>query len=109
MKNPVHLREIAMEIERYSPVTNMLSAFRLLAIGEYLELKAGQSVIDCGCGSGEVLCLWAKYFGISGVGVDTDASAIANARALAEREGVTDKVQFVCGNVREYEIGGGAL
>jgi cyclopropane fatty-acyl-phospholipid synthase-like methyltransferase len=105
MKNTPDLLEILRETEQYSPVTNMLSASRLLAIGNYLELKPGQSVIDCGCGSGEVLCLWAKYFGTSGLGVDTDAPAIASAGELAEREGVTDKVQFVCGNMRDYELG----
>jgi len=104
MKNTTNLLEIVLETEQYSPHTNMLSAFRLLQIGNYLELKPGQTVIDCGCGCGEVLCLWAKYFGTSGVGVDCDAPAIANATALAERGGVTDKVQFVCGNMREYEM-----
>jgi len=88
----------------FSPVTSMISASRLLAIGNYLELTAGQTVIDCGCGSGEVLCLWAKYFGTAGVGVDVSAPAIANATALAERAGVADRAQFACGNVREYEM-----
>ena len=105
LKNTTNLLEIVTEAEQYSPQTNMLSAFRLLEIGSYLELKAGQTVIDCGCGRGEVLCLWAKYFGTSGVGVDTDGPAIANAAALAERGGVTDKVQFVHGDMREYEMG----
>jgi len=104
VKNTTNLLEIAMEAEQYSPVTNMLSASRLLAIGNYLELRVGQTVIDCGCGRGEVLCLWAKYFGISGVGVDASASAIANATALAEREGAGDKVHFVHRNMREYEM-----
>ncbi len=103
VKNTTNLLEIVLENERYSPQTNMLSAFRLLQIGNYLELKPGQTVIDCGCGRGEVLCLWAKYFGTSGVGVDCNASVIADAAALAKRGGVTDKVRFVCGNVQEYE------
>ena len=104
MKSTTDLLEIVMETEQYSPVTNMLSASRLLAIGNYLELKAGQAVIDCGCGSGEVLCLWAKYFGISGVGVDASARAVSNATALAERGGAADKVRFVHANMREYEM-----
>ena len=105
MKDTTNLLEIVMEAEQYSPYTIILSAFRLLEIGRYLELKAGQTVIDCGCDNGEALCLWAKYFGTSGVGVDANASAIANATALAEREGVSDKVQFVHSNMREHEMG----
>jgi len=104
VKNTTNLLDILMEDEQYSPVTKILSASRLLAIGNYLELKAGQTVIDCGCRGGEVLCLWAKYFGTSGVGVDGGASAVASGTAMAERGGVADKVRFVRGNVREYEM-----
>jgi cyclopropane fatty-acyl-phospholipid synthase-like methyltransferase len=104
MKKTANLLEIVLENERFSPRANMLSAVRLLQIGNYLELRAGQTVIDCGCGRGEALCLWAKYFGTQGVGVDRDASSIADATALAEREGVTNKVQFVHRDMREYEM-----
>jgi len=104
VKNTINLLDIVLENEQYSPHANMLSAVRLLQIGNYLELKSGQTVIDCGCGRGEALCLWAKYFGTCGVGVDRHAPSIADATALAEREGVTDKVQFVHGDMREYEM-----
>ena len=105
MKNTTNLLEIVKENEQYSPNANMLSAFRLLQMGNYLELKEGQTVIDCGCGRGEALCLWARYFGTAGVGVDRHAPSIADARALAERTGVTDKVEFVHGKMQEYEMG----
>ena len=104
MKNTTNLLETVLENEQYSPHHNMLSAFRLLQIGNYLELKAGQTVIDCGCGRGEALCLWAKYFGTSGVGVDRDAPGLAEATALAKREGLGDRVQFVRANMQEYEM-----
>ena len=104
MKNTTNLLEIVLENERYSPHANMLSAFRLLQIGIYLELKPGQTVIDCGCGRGEALCLWAKYFGTLGVGVDRHAPSIADATALAEREGLSDKVRFVLATMRDYEM-----
>jgi len=103
VKSTVNLLEIVLENDQYSPHHNMLSAFRLLQIGDYLELEPGQTVIDCGCGRGEALCLWAKYFGTHGVGVDRDAPGLAEATALAEREGLSDKVQFVCADMREYE------
>jgi len=106
MTNTISLLDIVDEAERFSPRTNMISAFRLLEIGNYLELKEGETVIDCGCGHGEVLCLWAKYFGTSGLGVDGDASAIANALALAEREGVSDKVEFVQSEMGKHDTDG---
>jgi cyclopropane fatty-acyl-phospholipid synthase-like methyltransferase len=104
MKNTVNLLDIVNEAERFSPQANMLSAFRLLQIGNYLELKGGQTVIDCGCGRGEALCLWAKYFGTIGLGVDVHGPSIADATSLAKHEGVSDKVQFVQADMRAYDL-----
>jgi cyclopropane fatty-acyl-phospholipid synthase-like methyltransferase len=106
MANTVSLLDIVNEAEKFSPRTNMISACRLLEIGNYLGLKQGHTVIDCGCGHGEVLCLWAKYFGTSGLGVDSDASAIANASALAEREGLSDKVEFAQSEMGRHDTAG---
>ena len=106
MQNTMDLLEMVLEIERFSPHHNMLSATRLLQIGNYLELEEGQSVMDCGCGRGEALCLWAKYFGTQGIGVDVHAPSLSDAAALAQRENLSDKVQFVHANMQEYETNG---
>ena len=81
------LLDLVTELEVDAPAANAVSPRRLLSIGKYLRLAKGQRVVDFGCGRGEMLCLWAKYFGTKGVGIDLDAAFPADARARAERRG----------------------
>jgi len=63
-----------------------------------LDLAAVTSrdvVYDLGCGDGRVAILAAKKFGARAVGVDVDATRIAEAAANAERAGVSTLVRFV--------------
>jgi SAM-dependent methyltransferase len=63
-----------------------------------LELAgvAGDDVVyDLGCGDGRVAILAAKKYGARAVGVEVDPERIAEARANAEREGVTSLVRFI--------------
>jgi precorrin-6B methylase 2 len=63
-----------------------------------LELAgvAGDDVVyDLGCGDGRVAILAAKKYGARAVGVEVGPERIAEARANAEREGVTSLVRFI--------------
>ncbi len=51
-------------------------------------------VYDLGCGDGRIVVAAAKL-GAQGVGIDIDPQRIAEAKERAEKEGVTDKVQFL--------------
>jgi hypothetical protein len=62
-------------------------------------------LIDLGSGDGRIPIAAAKKFGSKALGVDLDPKRIAEARANAEQEGVTDKVSFVEGDLYATEIG----
>ncbi|MCC7145730.1 MAG: methyltransferase domain-containing protein [Phycisphaeraceae bacterium] len=101
----MELLDLVSQLEVDTPAANAVSPLRLLEIGKYLGLKAGQSVIDFGCGRGEMLCLWARYFGATGVGVDMDHSFLAEAATRAQCWAIADKANFVCQDVKSYELG----
>ena len=52
-------------------------------------------VIDLGSGDGRIVIAAAKRYQARGLGIDLDAWLIAESRANAEREGVSDKVEFL--------------
>ncbi len=99
------LLEIVTELEIDAPAANTVSPLRLLAIGKYLGLTAGQTVIDFGCGRGEMLCLWAKHFGTIGIGIDKGRMSLTDAASRADRWGIGDKVEFICQDVKQYDAG----
>jgi cyclopropane fatty-acyl-phospholipid synthase-like methyltransferase len=55
-------------------------------------------VLDLACGSGEMLCTWARDHGITGTGVDISTVFTARARARALEPGVADRITFVHGD-----------
>jgi SAM-dependent methyltransferase len=69
-----------------------------------LEAPPGGSVLDLGCGWGELLLHTVQAGSqLSGVGVDTDEELLARGRALAEARGLGDRVRFVTGAAAEWE------
>lgn len=60
-------------------------------------------VYDLGSGDGKIVIAAAKL-GARGVGVDIDPRRISEANANAEREGVTDRVQFILGDIFDPAI-----
>ncbi|MBN1138304.1 MAG: class I SAM-dependent methyltransferase [Anaerolineae bacterium] len=66
-------------------------------VNRYFELDyRGQSVIDVGCGKGDLTIMLAKSGARRVVGVDIDPDRIAAARRIAQAEGVADLVCFKC-------------
>jgi precorrin-6B methylase 2 len=59
---------------------------------------------DLGSGDGRIPITAAKRFGTRGVGVDIDPQRIREARANARKEGVTDKVTFIQGDLFEQDL-----
>src|ERR1041385_3063187 len=58
------------------------------------SVKSGDVIYDLGCGDGRIVIAAAKRFGVRGVGIDINPERIAEARALAESEGVSSLVKF---------------
>jgi SAM-dependent methyltransferase len=62
-------------------------------------------VLDLGSGSGEMLCTWARDYGITGTGVDLCQLFTEQAKLRAEELGVADKVMFIHGDAAGYVSG----
>jgi cyclopropane fatty-acyl-phospholipid synthase-like methyltransferase len=63
-------------------------------IPEFLELKAGSSVLEVGCGSGGYAIHVAETTGCNLLGVDINAAGVHNANQLAATKGLAAKVRF---------------
>lgn len=71
-------------------------------LGRVLRLEPGASVLDLGSGSGEMLCTWARDFGITGTGVDMSQLFSDQAKRRAEELGVAGRVRFLHDNATGY-------
>ncbi|NEU08032.1 class I SAM-dependent methyltransferase [Flavihumibacter sp. R14] len=56
-------------------------------------------VYDLGCGDGRIVITAAKEYGARGKGIDINPERITEAKANAQKAGVTDKVQFAVGDL----------
>jgi hypothetical protein len=59
------------------------------------EVGAQDYVVDLGSGDGRIVIRAATQYGARGLGIDYDHTLIAESRANAARDGVSDKVQFL--------------
>jgi SAM-dependent methyltransferase len=75
---------------------------KLATLGAALRLEPGTRVLDLGSGSGEMLCTWARDYGISGVGIDLSQLYFEQAKLRAEELGVADRVEFIHGDAAGY-------
>ena len=65
----------------------------------------GKDVLyDLGSGDGRIPITAAKRFGTRGLGIDIDPRRIEEANQNAKKEGVTDKVKFVLGDLFELDL-----
>ena len=91
-----HITESAHRIH------NPFTPEKLATLGAALRLEAGTRVLDLGSGSGEVLCTWARDYGITGVGIDMSQLFSKQAKLRAEELGVADRVEFIHGDAAGY-------
>ena len=76
-------------------IMNPLSVDKVLLIGDTCRIGKGTRLLDLACGKDEMLCLFARDLGASGVGIDIHAPHLADARARATELGVERAVTFV--------------
>ena len=83
-------------------IHNPFTPEKLATLGAALRLEAGARVLDLGSGSGEMLCTWARDYGVTGVGVDMSQLFTEQAVRRAEELGVTHQVKFIHGDAAGY-------
>ncbi len=75
---------------------------KLATLGAALRLERGTRVLDLGSGSGEMLCTWARDYGVIGTGIDMSRLFTEQAKLRAEELGVADQVKFIHGDAAGY-------
>lgn len=109
-RTQLHLKGVsAVDIPRIFNVTegghrihNPFTPEKLATLGAALRLKPGTRALDLGSGSGEMLCTWARDYGISGTGIDMSQLFSEQAKLRAEELGVADRVTFIHGDAAGY-------
>jgi len=79
-------------------IHNPFTPGKLATLGAALRLDAGARVLDLGSGSGEMLCTWARDYGVIGTGIDKSQLFTEQAKLRAEELGVADRVEFIHGD-----------
>nr|WP_261987058.1 class I SAM-dependent methyltransferase [Actinomadura sp. HBU206391] len=59
-------------------------------------------MLDLACGTGEMLCTWARDHQVTGTGVDISTVFVGTARARAIELGVADQVSFLHGDASNH-------
>jgi SAM-dependent methyltransferase len=83
-------------------IHNPFTPEKLATLGTALRLETGTRVLDLGSGSGEMLCTWARDYGISGTGIDMSRLFTEQAKRRAEELGVADQVKFIHGDAAGF-------
>ena len=83
-------------------IHNPFTPEKLATLGAALRLEPSTRVLDLGSGSGEMLCTWARDYGISGTGIDLSQLFTQQARLRVEELGVADRVEFIHGDAAGY-------
>ncbi|MBT7647394.1 MAG: class I SAM-dependent methyltransferase, partial [Rhodospirillaceae bacterium] len=101
---PVHTRSEFYDVEGFLGGRNTLGAIERNAVGDV----AGKRLLHLQCHFGMDSMSWARL-GADVTGVDFSSEAIANAKELAERAGLSDSVRFVEADVTKVGVvnGGG--
>lgn len=77
------------------------------AVGEMARLRAGDRVIDVGCGAGDSLALWIRAFGVAQVtGIEPNPALAHAATARVTAWGLSDRITVRQARA-EHEVGTG--
>ncbi len=83
-------------------IHNPFTPEKLSTLGAALRLEAGTRVLDLASGSGEMLCTWARDYGITGTGIDMSQLFTGQAELRAEELGVAEQVRFIHGDAAGF-------
>ena len=86
-------------------ILNPFTDAKLELLGELCRWRRDMRLLDLGSGKGEMLCTWARRYGIRGLGVDLSEIHVAAARARASHLGVADLVRFERAEASTFGVG----
>ena len=78
-------------------------------LGESLQLKPGQRVLDIAAGRGTSAIFLAQHFGCEVIGIDLGTENIESARLQAEHSGVSALVRFEAGDAERIDFPDGSF
>lgn len=100
------LKDIA---ERSIELVNPTSPQKIVELGRLAGMKAGERLIEFGCGYAEPLVLWAEAFGINGVGIELRPKAVERARRKIAQKGLSERITIIEGRGSEYQFEPGSF
>ncbi len=71
---------------------------------KFADIDSSDVVYDIGCGDGRIVILAAREYGARGVGIDIDPELIAKSREIAEKVGVSNRVEFRLGDATKMDL-----
>ena len=83
-------------------IHNPFTPEKYATLGSALRLEKRARVLDLGSGSGEMLCTWARDYGITGTGIDMSQLFSEQAKLRAVELGVADQVKFIHGDAAGF-------
>lgn len=83
-------------------IHNPFTPDKFATLGAALRLEPGARVLDLGSGSGEMLCTWARDYGIIGTGIDMSPLFTEQAKQRAEELVVAHQVKFIHDDAAGY-------
>lgn len=89
-------------VEQDRDILNPISAEKLEKVAAYAGLRDGLSVMDIGSGKAAMLRLWAARWDIRGTGLELNPAFVAQAKALAQAEGIAEQLTLWQGKVLDF-------
>lgn len=96
----LHLHRMPQRDVPYVPTDEPVVAAML----RFGHVTADDVVYDLGCGDGRIVIAAARHYGARGVGVDIDPVRIQESRERARKEGVGNRVSFLCRSFFEVDL-----
>lgn len=100
--NPMDIPRIFTISESEHRIHNPFTAEKYATLGHALRMKPGMRILDLGSGSGEMLCTWARDYGVTGTGIDISPLFTTQAKQRAEELGVSEYVHFIHNDAAGY-------
>jgi SAM-dependent methyltransferase len=103
-KKPVGTRNWYDFVGQLSDILPIIHPGGLDATRELLQmcgLEATSRVLDVGCGSGNSACLIAEDYGSKVYGIDVSQVMVAKAKERAQRQGLSDRLEFRVADVHD--------